>query len=91
MEDLIIGLQIKPTITLTNKHNGLKKIFLIENIEDVFEEDGVTIVKYYTSEFYSLLAFHAKESAKTIIKHIDLASKLKEKCLKMLNELKPVE
>ena len=37
MENLIIGLQIKPTIELTHKGDNLKAKFLVEDIEDVYE------------------------------------------------------
>lgn len=87
MEDMVIGLQIKPTIEITNKNNHKKVKLLVENINDVFEENGITIIKYYTSECYSLLTFNAEESVDCIDKHLTLAVALKEICLKMLNEL----
>lgn len=86
MENLIIGLQIKPTIELTHKGDNLKAKFLVEDIEDVYEYKH-TIVKYYSSEFNSTLTFHAEETAECIKKHLKLALELKNICLNMLNEL----
>ena len=55
MEDLIIGLQIRPTIELTHKGDNLKVKFLVEDIEDVYEHNNITIVKYYSNEFVVVL------------------------------------
>ena len=89
MEDLIIGLQINPTIELTHKCDNLKAKFLVEDIEDVYEHNNNTIVKYYSNEFNAILTFHAEETVECIKKHLKLALALKYKCLNILNELTP--
>ena len=89
MEDLIIGLQIRPTIELTNNSYNIKTKFLVEDIEDVYEHNNITIVEYYSNEFDTILTFHAKETVECIKKHLKLALALKYKCLNILNELTP--
>ena len=89
MEDLIIGLQIRPTIELTHKGYDVKAKFLVEDIEDVYVYNNITMVKYYSNEFDDILTFHAEETVECIKKHLKLALALKYKCLNILNELIP--
>lgn len=84
MEDLIIGLQIRPTIELTIKETNNKFKLLIENIDEVTNTDDGTKIGYSFSgrgHHYS----YVKESRVDIEYHINLALALKEKVVKYLN------
>lgn len=84
MEDLIIGLQIKPTIELTLKETNMKFKLLVENINEVTNtNDGTKIGYYFLGKgfYYS----YVKESIECVEHHIKLALALKEKVVNYLN------
>ena len=84
MEDLIIDLQIRPTIELTLKETNYKFKLLVENINEIINTDDGTKVSYYfpgSGYHYS----YVKESRVDIEYHINLALALKEKVVKYLN------
>ena len=91
MEDLIIGLQIRPTIELTLKETNNKFKLLVENINEITNTDDSTKIGYY----FPSRGFHysyVKESKECIEYHIKLALALKEKVIKYLdNEIKQYE
>ena len=84
MEDLIIGLQIKPTIEVTHKLTNLKSKLLVEEICDIENTDnGSKIsVNFIGRGCYD---FYVKESKECVEHHIKLALALKEKVIKYLN------
>ena len=47
MEDLVIGLQIRPTIELTLKETNMKFKLLVENINEITNTDDSTKIGYY--------------------------------------------
>ena len=84
MEDLIIGLQIRPTIELTLKETNNKFKLLVENINEITNTDDSTKIGYYfpgRGYHYS----YVKESKECIEHHIKLALALKEKVVNYLN------
>jgi len=84
MEDLIIGLQIRPTIELTLKETNNKFKLLVENIDEVTNTDDGTKISYH----FSGRGYHysyVKESRVDIEYHINLALALKEKVVNYLN------
>ena len=84
MEDLIIGLQIRPTIELTHKLTNLKSKWLVEEIYDIENTDnGSKISINFTGR--GCYDFYIKESVECVKHHIKLASMLKEKVVKYLN------
>ena len=91
MEDLIIGLQIRPTIELTLKETNNKFKLLVETIDEITNTDNGTKIGYYfpgRGYHYS----YVKESKECIEHHIKLALVLKEKVVKYLNnEIKQYE
>ena len=91
MEDLVIGLQIRPTIELTLKETNMKFKLLVENINEITNTDDSTKIGYY----FPGRGFHysyVKESKECIEYHIKLALALKEKVIKYLdNEIKQYE
>ena len=91
MEDLVIGLQIRPTIELTLKETNRKFKLLVENINEITNTDNSTKIGYYFpgKGFYHS---YVKESKECIEYHIKLALALKEKIVKYLdNEIKQYE
>ena len=91
MDDLIIGLQIRPTIELTLKETNNKFKLLVENINEITNTDDSTQIGYYFpgKGFYHS---YVKESKECIEYHIKLALALKEKIVKYLdNEFKQHE
>lgn len=91
MEDLIIGLQIKPTIELTLKETNIKFKLFVENIDEIINTDDGTKIGYsFPGRGYHYS--HVKESIADIEHHINLALALKEKVVKYLNnEIKQYE
>ena len=91
MEDLVISLQIRPTIELTLKETNMKFKLLVENINEITNTDDSTKIGYYfpgKGFCYS----YVKESKECIEYHIKLALALKEKVVKYLNnEIKQYE
>ena len=91
MEDLSIGLQIRPTIELTLKETNMKFKLLVENINEITNTDDSTKIGYSFPDrgyHYS----YVKESIVDIEYHINLALALKEKVVKYLNnEIKQYE
>ena len=84
MEDLIIGLQIRPTIELTLKETNRKFKLLVENINEITNTDDSTKIGYY----FPGNGFHysyVKESKECIEYNIKLALALKEKVVNYLN------
>lgn len=84
MENLIIGLQIRPTIELTLKETNNKFKLLVENINKVTNtNDGTKIDYYFPGKGY--YCSYVKESRVDIEYHINLALALKEKIVNYLN------
>lgn len=83
MEDLIIGLQISPTIELTDKNYNCKFKLLVEKIGEIINTDEGTKIGSFNSLGYGYC--HVKESKECIEYHIKLAIALKEKVIKYLN------
>jgi hypothetical protein len=83
MEDLIIGLQIRPTIELTDKDYDYKFKLLVEEIGEIINTDEGTKIGSFNSRGYGYC--YVKESKKCIEHHIKLALALKEKVVNYLN------
>jgi len=89
-EDILIGFKINPRIYLTIDGDDEATMFELNQILDVSEKDGWSIISYQDNSGF-VVEYTVKEKYNSILHNITKAKCLKKKCVEYIKDLTDFE